>query len=439
MKIGKIIIILLIIFLLTSPIISSLKITTEDYDINQESNLDSKIQQIIDKINETLVTEYMKYLTFEIGCRYTGTYGCEKAAEYIYNQFESMELETKYHDWSDWGNQRHPYFFESQNVEGTLIGTDSNCDDIIIFNAHYDTVEGTVGAVDDGTGTAGVLAAAYVLSQFDFRRTMKFVTFSGEEVGLRGSQAYAREIYDQGTDILVEFNADMIGYAETEESGRAMDVTYTGDSEWIADTMINISENYDLNFIFNKYEIDSLRKHGWSDYHSFMELGYEIFCCWEYDRFQYYHEPEDTFDKVNISYLVNMTRHIAATMAVLADMDLEYPQIKIASPARGRVLINDILYKKYDYIKSIIFDELNIYAEVKPGANPIEKVEFYYDDKLLFTDEEKPYEYILNKRSIRTHIIKVIAYDTEGNTATDEMRILFINLLKIRIRELDLF
>ena len=54
----------------------------------------------------------------------------------------------------------------------------------IIFNAHYDSVAKGPGANDDGSGTVAVLAAAYALSHFDFKRTIKFVTFSGEEIGL---------------------------------------------------------------------------------------------------------------------------------------------------------------------------------------------------------------------------------------------------------------
>ena len=78
----------------------------------------------------------------------------------------------------------------------------------------------------------------------------------------------------------------------------------------------------------------------------------------------------------------------------------------------------------------IIIDDTNIYAEVKQGIYPIDKVEFYYDDKLLLTDTEKPYEYPLNTTSIGVHKIKVIAYDTMGKNATDEMKILFLNIQK---------
>jgi hypothetical protein len=115
-------------------------------------------------------------------------------------------------------------------------------------------------------------------------------------------------------------------------------------------------------------------------------------------------------------------------MAILADTDIEQPQLYIANPRFGKILFNDNEKKTYKYKTPIIIDDTNIYAEVKQGTYPIEKVEFYYDDKLLLTDTEKPYEYMLNKTSIGFHKIKVIAYDTIGNNAIDEMKILFINI-----------
>jgi hypothetical protein len=399
-------------------------------DIETQS-INPKIQEIIEKINETLVRNFMEYLVLEIGSRYTGTDGCKKAANYIYQQFENMGLQSKYQNWSSWGKNLFAGFFESQNVIGTHQGTDPNSDEIIIFNAHYDTAKGLVGAVDDGSGTVGVLAAAYVLSQYNFNRTMEFVAFSGEEKGLLGSHAYAREIYGQQTPVLVEFNADMIGKATSKKTGKTIRLSVTEDAGWIAGTMEKMTKDYGFNFNITRWEIiDRDAKRGWSDYFEFIQLGYESVVVWPGEWDPNMHTPRDNISNVNFSYLVNTTRHIAATMAILADTDIEQPQLYIANPRFGKILFNDNEKKTYKYKTPIILDETNIYAEVKQGIYPIKKVEFYYDDKLLLTDTEKPYEYMLNKTSIGFHKIKVIAYDTIGTDATDEMKILFINIPK---------
>ncbi|MCJ7572621.1 MAG: M28 family peptidase [Candidatus Thermoplasmatota archaeon] len=417
---------LILITLLSSTIITA-NTTIQKIEIQ---NINPKIQEIIDKINETLVRNFMEYLVLETGSRYTGTYGCQKAAKYIYQQFENMGIQTRYQNWSSWGNRWNPGLFKSQNIIGTKPGTDPDSDEIIIFNAHYDTVKETAGAIDDGSGTVGVLAAAYVLSQYSFKRTMEFVTFSGEEIGLCGSHAYARELYDKQTPVLVEFNADEIGKATSKETGKSIRLSITEDSGWIADTMEKMTKDYGFNFNITRWGIDRDAKKGGSDYFEFIQLGYESVAVWQGEWDPYMHTPQDNINNVNFSYLVNTTRHIAATMAILADMDIEQPQIYIANPRFGKIFFNDNEKKTYKYKKPIIIDETNIYPEVKQGTYPIKKVEFYYDNKLLFTDTEKPYEYMLNKISIGFHKIKVIAYDTIGNNATDEIKILFLNILK---------
>jgi hypothetical protein len=314
-------------------------------------------------------------------------------------------------------------------VIGTHPGTDP--DEIIIFNAHYDTVKRTVGAVDDGSGTVGVLAAAYVLCQYTFKRTMEFVAFSGEEEGTLGSHAYARDLYDHHTPVLVEFNADMIGKATSTETGKTMRLSLTEDVGWIADIMENTTKEYGLNFTITRWQmIDRDAKSGWSDYFQFTQLGYESVVVWPGEWDPNMHTSRDDMSNVNISYLVNITRHIAATMAILADMDIEQPQLSIVHPRFGKIFVNDNEQKTYKYKTPIILNDTHIHVDVKQGSNPIEKVEFYYDNRLLLTDTQTPYETMLNNPSIGFHKIKVTTYDTLGATATDEMKILFINILK---------
>ncbi len=257
------------------------------------------------------------------------------------------------------------------------------------------------------------------------------MTFSGEEVGLLGSHSYARSIYDQYTPLLVEFNADMIGKATTRENGRKMRLSQTEDAGWIADIMKNISKTYGLNFnITSGWNINRDASRGGSDYFDFIKLGYESLCVWQAEGDPYMHTPKDDISNINFSYLVNMTRHIAATMAVLADSEIEMPRIYIANPRHGKIYFNDNIRKNVEFYNPVVFDEINLYAEVNQGSYPIDRVEFYYNNKLIFTDTEKPYEYLLNKRSLWKHTIKVIVYDTKGNNATDQMDILFLNVLK---------
>ena len=179
---------------------------------DQKSNMTSlssneaTIIEMINQINESQLFEYHHGLMM-FGPRYTGSINCTLAAEYIYNSFQQMGLDVKFHEW-------HYDGFQSKNVVATLYGTDVNSTAEYILCGHYDTVAGSPGANDDGSGTAAVLAIANILSQYHFNHTIRFITFSGEEVGTYGSFTYARDAYYRGDNILAVLNMDIIGYAK---------------------------------------------------------------------------------------------------------------------------------------------------------------------------------------------------------------------------------
>jgi len=392
-------------------------------------NADDKIQEIFQKINETLIRSYVDYLSNNIGSRCTGTEGCQQAASYIHDQFEAMGLQVRYQNWSHKINKSSSDLLNAQNVEATQPGSDPSDDDAILFNAHYDTVPGTVGANDDGSGTVAVLAAASVLSQYSFKRTIKFVTFSGEEQGLFGSEAYVHELYDQQTPIMVELNADGVGRATTAETAHKIGLSATEDTRWMIDVMKNVTKTYGLNFdISTFWKVNRGLPFGFSDYFYFARYGYESISVWEADGDPNHHTPQDNISNINIGYLVNMTRHIAGTMAILADTQTAVPQVSIANPRFGKIIVNGVDRKNTQYLLSLVVGRINISADVRPGVNPIERVEFYYGHRLLFTDTEPPYTCLLNRLSVGIHKLRIVAYDTNGNSASDQVNILFVNL-----------
>ena len=431
----KAIILGIVVIILLNPIISATKITQtitiNSNELKISCKLDSKIIQAIEMVNESLLRRFLEELV-SIGPRATGTYGCEKAAEYIHEQFEDFGLYTRYHEWGTINTKRPFRYYKSKNVEATLNGTNKECDEILVFNAHYDTVKDSPGANDDGSGVAAVLAAAYILNHFEFNRTIKFVTFSGEEVGLIGSRAYVKEIYENNEELLVEFNADMIGYAETTHGGRNVTLVPTEDARWIVEEIKSVNDNYSIDFNINTGRIiEPGGPREGSDYHDFVLYGYETVAFWESEwNRDYFHSPDDSIEHINFSYFVNVTKLIVGSLSHLADKtEISYPRIRIGSPKRGRLYFEDRTLKVLKHHKTIVIDDVLVCTEVKPGDSPIEKVEFYYNNKLKFIDNEKPYQWRINKRSIRKHPIKVIAYDEKGRTASDQMDFRSINIM----------
>lgn len=81
----------------------------------------------------------------------------------------------------------------SDNVVGEILGRDEP-EQILVVGAHLDSWDLATGSTDDGTGVCTVLAAAAAIhtSGVRPRRTLRFVLFTGEEQGTRGSKAYTK-------------------------------------------------------------------------------------------------------------------------------------------------------------------------------------------------------------------------------------------------------
>ena len=102
-------------------------------------------------------------------------------------------------------------------VVGELTGL-ADPSKVVIVGGHYDSINyaGTTaaapGADDDASGTAGVLEIARILSQHDFDFTIRFCAWSGEEMGLLGSAAYAAALRAAGVDVIGMVQLDMTAY-----------------------------------------------------------------------------------------------------------------------------------------------------------------------------------------------------------------------------------
>ena len=385
-----------------------------NFNIELQAERQTKINEIMNLITKEKLENYLKNI-ISFGPRVTGSEECRETAKYIYECFSNFNLKTRYHDWSASANFKT---YEGQNVEGVLEGDEK----IIVFNAHFDSVANTVGADDNAAGVAALLAVAEAMSKFDFRHTIKFVAFSGEEQGLLGSNEYAREAYERGDEIIIEFNADMIGHAESKEGERKFRIYATEDADWIVERMEEIN-NATIGFELVKGNIS--RRYGGSDYHSFAKYGYESIAFFEYEWNPYMHQPADNFSNVNLNYLVNTTRLIAGIMAYLGDAEIEKPYLLLSEPKRGRIYFNGNEIYKLKNTATIIFGKALIEAKAN-SPYKIDKVEFYIDNKLLYTDYEAPYEYEMSGISFWRHEIKVIAY-SGGKHSIDRMQIFWIN------------
>ena len=169
-------------------------------------------------ITEDLIKKHITVLSSdEMEGRKAGTQGIEKAARYIENEFQKIGL-NKFDGLSTYRQEFNEKGLALFNVIGILEGK-SNKDEFIVISAHYDHLginkngNGDViynGANDNASGVAAVLALAKYFSKMKVNeRSIIFVAFTAEEMGLIGSNYFGEKINPK--KIVAGINIEMIG------------------------------------------------------------------------------------------------------------------------------------------------------------------------------------------------------------------------------------
>lgn len=111
--------------------------------------------------------------------------------------------------------------WKQKSVILTFKGTD-NAAEVVVLGAHLDSIAGSAtgettrapGADDDASGVASLTEIIRTLSVSGFkpRRTLKFMAFAAEEVGLRGSAEIANSFAAAGTKVVGMMQLDMTNF-----------------------------------------------------------------------------------------------------------------------------------------------------------------------------------------------------------------------------------
>lgn len=106
------------------------------------------------------------------------------------------------------------------------------------------------------------------------------------------------------------------------------------------------------------------------------------------------------------------------------DVDLP-PVAKIVSPSEGSLYFFGREIAKIGG-ETVAIGKISIdaYADDDRG---IKKVEFYVDDELKGTDVAYPYSWLWDESAIGRHEVKILAYDTSGNSTSDSMDLIVFN------------
>ncbi len=98
----------------------------------------------------------------------------------------------------------------SHNVVATVLGTERP-EEILSLGAHYDSVDFSKGVFDNGAGSVINMEVLRYFAENPPKRTLKFMWYGSEEIGLEGSWAYVKAHKEELSDHLLMINVDVGG------------------------------------------------------------------------------------------------------------------------------------------------------------------------------------------------------------------------------------
>jgi aminopeptidase YwaD len=179
----------------------------------------------------------------------------------------------------------------------------------VIICGHFDSINGP-GVNDNGSGTSIILEAARILKDIPTEYSIKFIHFSGEEQGLRGSTHYANTVAYQGAnrilDIKLVFNLDQVGGKMGNNNNTIYcDEDMGGNPNNTIASVAATQELVNLTTLYSPLltDIDEAED---TDYIPFELKGEVITGYFEKLRSNYPHTANDTFANTDPVYIYNV-------------------------------------------------------------------------------------------------------------------------------------
>jgi hypothetical protein len=256
------------------------------------------------------------------------------AADFIEDSFSRAGLRTRRDSYDMRGQACHNIEAEIPGSQAMAVSTGRRSSGegespppIVIIGAHYDSVFGSPGANDNGTGAAATLALARRFAEKQSERrplykTLRFVAFVNEEPpyflsGEMGSLIYARRCKERGDKISAMISLETIGYFSDAPNSQTYPSPGLGVFYPKVGNFIGFVSNVKSRALLRRV-IRLFRKHAkipsegaslpafipgvsWSDQWSFWQHGYPAIMVTDTApfRYPYYHSSSDTPDKLD--------------------------------------------------------------------------------------------------------------------------------------------
>ena len=264
--------------------------------------------------------------------RMTGSPGADTAAAYMARRFAAIGLDSTSQGWfqvftvsPDAPAAAHTRIggVVGRNVIAVLRGKDKTLrNQVIVVGAHYDHLglggfgaldpdsTGQVhnGADDNASGTAALLQIAEMLKSKRPARSVVFIAFSGEELGLLGSEYYVKNPRFPLDSTVAMVNLDMVGRLRNERL-LVYGVATATEFPALIDSL-NLAAGFDLKAKGDGY--------GPSDQSSFYAAGRPVLFLFT-DLHEDYHRSTDDWQKINADGLEQVSRFAAGIVTALGN------------------------------------------------------------------------------------------------------------------------
>ncbi len=260
------------------------------------------------------------------------------AADFIEDSFSRAGFHPRRDTYEIRGQPCHNIDVEIPAQQGAAV---SSPPPIIVIGAHYDSVFGSPGANDNGTGVAATLALARRFVGRTPQHTMRFVAFVNEEPpyflsGEMGSFIYAGRCRARGDKISAMISLETIGYFSDAPHSQTYPSPGLGLFYPKVGNFIGFVSNVHSRTLLRRV-VAAFRKHAkipsegaalpafvpgvsWSDQWSFWRNGYPGIMVTDTApfRYPYYHSSSDTPDKLDYDRFALVVSGMAK---VIEDLD----------------------------------------------------------------------------------------------------------------------
>jgi hypothetical protein len=316
---------------------------------------------------------------YTITSRYYGNVSNPKAAQYIYETFQSYGYTPRYQNNSS----------TSVNVIAVKTGT-KYPNKYYVICSHYDDMPSSglaPGADDNCSGSIGVLESSRILKNFNTDYSIIFVTFDEEERGLYGSIAYVDTAYFRGDSIVACLNMDMIAY-DANLDGKCT-IVYNTPSEGVANDYISAMNTYVPTLVPIKlYDLTQN-----SDHASFWNRNYKAIMNIEDENelTPYYHTSNDRFNTLNLTYFRNIIRTVisaATSMSNNIKMDFYHTPLTNGNYLTPRTAT--IVIKSANKVAMGSTASPKLYYKVNSGSYSSVNYNYYNLDTFMFSIPGQP-------------------------------------------------